>query len=123
MIHLISRFAEKSILLVFCCTLLGAAAQVLFKTASRSLDRPTPVQLVTNLPLLGAYVLYALNTGMLTMALRKGQLSVLYPIISLTYVWVAILSVLIFNERITVLEGAGLATVVAGVAVLGLDRR
>ena len=79
--------------------------------------------MITNLPLLGGYALYGVNTIMLTLALRKGQLSLLYPVISLTYVWVAILSVLIFGESINVVEGVGLATVVAGVALLGLDGR
>src|SRR3712207_7394559 len=38
------------------------------------------------------YSLYAVSTMLLVLALRKGQLSLLYPIISLTYVWVTLLS-------------------------------
>jgi drug/metabolite transporter (DMT)-like permease len=79
--------------------------------------------MVTSAPLLAAYCLYGVNTLLLTLALRRGELSLLYPIISLTYVWVAILSVLLFQETINPIEGIGLATVVAGVAVLGLDGR
>ncbi len=79
--------------------------------------------IITNLPLLAGYALYGVNTLMLTLALRKGQLSLLYPIISLTYVWVAILSVLLFGESINLVEGTGLAIVVGGVALLGWDGR
>lgn len=52
-------------------------------------------------------------------ALRDGELSILYPIIALTYVWVTILSVLFFHESLNPLKLAGVAIVVAGVAVLG----
>ena len=52
-------------------------------------------------------------------ALRDGELSILYPIIALTYVWVTILSVLFFHESLNPFKLAGVATVVAGVAVLG----
>jgi uncharacterized membrane protein len=59
----------------------------------------------------------------LVLALRRGQLSILYPIISLTYVWVALLSMLIFKETLNTYKAIGLAVVVAGVAVLGRDSR
>jgi len=77
------------------------------------------LSLVTNVPLIAAYTCYGINLILLTLALRHGELSSIYPIISVTYVWVGILSVLIFNEVMTPLKIAGLATIVIGVAVLG----
>ena len=53
------------------------------------------------------------------LALRHGELSVLYPLISLSYVWVAILSVLIFHETMTPIRIAGILTIIGGVATLG----
>ncbi len=76
-----------------------------------------------NLPLMAGYSLYGISTLLLVLALRKAQLSVLYPIISLTYVWVTILSVVIFGESLNVYKVVGLAIVVSGVAVLGLGGR
>jgi multidrug transporter EmrE-like cation transporter len=122
-VELARRLANHPTFLVFCCTILGAGAQVFFKLAAQRMPTPGIRHIVTNVPLLSGYALYAVNTLMLTLALRKGQLSLLYPVISLTYVWVAILSVLIFGESINAIEGLGLAVVVAGVALLGLDRR
>ena len=121
--ELARRLANHSIFLVFCCTILGAGAQVFFKLAAKQIPAPGLRNMITNIPLLSGYALYGVNTIMLTLALRKGQLSLLYPVISLTYVWVAILSVLIFGESINVVEGIGLATVVAGVALLGMGGR
>ena len=48
---------------------------------------------ITSVPLFCGYFLYGLGAVLFTLALRDGELSVLYPVISLTYVWVAILSV------------------------------
>ncbi len=77
------------------------------------------MSLLTNVPLIAAYACYGVNLILLTLALRHGELSSIYPIISVTYVWVGILSVLIFHESMTPLKIAGLATIVLGVAVLG----
>jgi drug/metabolite transporter (DMT)-like permease len=115
--------ADRSVLLVFCCTLIGAAAQIFFKLGANAIARPTPIQILTNPPLLFGYCLYGIGTILLVLALRKGQLSILYPIISLTYVWVALLSMLIFKETLNIYKAIGLAIVVAGVAVLGRDAK
>jgi multidrug transporter EmrE-like cation transporter len=105
--------------LVFSCTILGAAAQMLMKIG---LSRPNYLGLVgllTSLPLLAGYSLYGLNTVLMVFALRDGELSILYPIIALTYVWVTILSVLFFHESMNVFKLLGVAVVVTGVTVLG----
>ncbi|MGH9627209.1 MAG: EamA family transporter [Bryobacteraceae bacterium] len=121
------RLSNQSVLLVFCCTLIGAAAQIFMKTGANRLNQQNLVDIViatvTNLPLLFGYCLYGMSTMFLVLALRKGQLSLLYPIISLTYVWVTILSMLIFHESMNPFKAVGLTIVVAGVAVLGMDTR
>ncbi len=113
----------RSFLLVLCCTLIGAAAQVFFKFGANIIAHPTPLQIITNVPLMVGYSLYGINTLMLALALRKAPLSLLYPIISLTYVWVAILSVLIFRESLNGFKIGGLVIIMMGVAVLGMDGR
>jgi multidrug transporter EmrE-like cation transporter len=114
---------DRSALLVFFCTIIGAAAQIFFKLGANNLAKPTPIQILTNPSLLLGYSLYGISTMLLVLALRKGQLSLLYPIISLTYVWVTLLSMMIFKETLNVYKAVGLAIVVAGVAVLGRDQR
>lgn len=115
---------KKSILLVFLCTLFGALAQVLMKKGAGNIVphetlSDSLLALATNLPLIAAYSCYALNLILLTMALRHGELSAIYPIIALTYVWVGFLSVLVFHEIMTPLKATGLATIVLGVALIG----
>jgi multidrug transporter EmrE-like cation transporter len=109
----------QSIALVFVCTILGAAAQILMKMGSTQLDHFDVMKVITNVPLFIGYALYGINTVLLMFALRDGELSKLYPIIALTYVWVTVLSVYFFHESITFWKAAGIAVIVAGVSVLG----
>lgn len=107
-----------SIALVFACTVLGAAAQILMKIGM-SHFRPDPVAIATNLPLVAGYALYGINTLMLVVALKEGELSMLYPIIALTYVWVTLLSYTLLAEPPNIYKNIGITTIVIGVAVMG----
>lgn len=110
-------------MLVFLCTLTGAAAQVFLKLGATNIEHPKLLQLITNVPLMAGYGLYGINTLLLALALRKAPLSLLYPIISLTYVWVTILGVLVFKETVNPYKLVGLGIVIVGVAFLGVDGR
>jgi len=102
-------------------TLLSAAAQVLLKFGTVQLKlHPSFVGLLTNFPLIGGMALYGLGAALMVLALRHGELSVLYPLISLSYVWVAVLSVLIFGEIMNPYKVAGICAIMAGVGILGL---
>lgn len=79
--------------------------------------------MITDLPLMGGYCLYGLSTVLLVIALKDGELSLLYPVIALTYVWVTILSVLIFHDAINVWKLLGIGLIVTGVGVLGRGGR
>jgi len=106
------------VLLVCFCTLLGAAAQILMKIGMTNF-KLEPLALVTNFPLIAGYALYGLFTLLLVIALREGELSLLYPIISLGYVWVTGLSYFIFHDRLNTPKSIGIASIMIGVAVLG----
>lgn len=77
--------------------------------------------MITNLPLVTGYSLYGISTVLLVLALRDGELSILYPVISLTYVWVTFLSVAFFKESMNLYKILGVFTIVLGVAILGKD--
>jgi multidrug transporter EmrE-like cation transporter len=109
----------QSIALVLGCTILGAAAQMLMKIGLSHVSRPGLMGYITSVPLFGGYCLYGLNTVLMVFALRDGELSILYPIIALTYVWVTILSVIFFHETLNLFKLVGIAVVVTGVAVMG----
>jgi multidrug transporter EmrE-like cation transporter len=113
--------------MVFLCTIFGAGAQILIKLGANTLTYPTVLEslvaAMTNLPLIAGYGLYAISTVLLILALRNGELSILYPVIALTYVWVTALSVMIFKESMNPFKAFGVALIVLGVAVLGRGGR
>ncbi|HUI77955.1 MAG TPA: hypothetical protein VLY24_08555 [Bryobacteraceae bacterium] len=110
---------RTGVVLVFGCTILGAAAQILLKTGANHMAQLSLLSVVTNWALIGGLALYGVSTLLLVLALRDGELSLLYPVIALTYVWVTILSLIIFHDRANPLRLAGIAIIVIGVAVLG----
>lgn len=114
------RFSHRqSVGLVFLCTLFGVAAQYFIKTSGMQMAQITLAGILTNWHLWTGLSLYGVSTGLLILALRDGELSLLYPVISLTYVWVTILSVLVFHEKITFFKAAGVAVICLGVTLLG----
>jgi multidrug transporter EmrE-like cation transporter len=114
---------RQSIALVFLCTLFGAAAQVLIKQGANALASGSPLAMVTNPTLVAGYSLYGLSTILLVLALRDGELSILYPVISLTYVWVTLLSLSVFKETVNAWKLSGIAVVVIGVALIGRNSK
>lgn len=114
---------RRSLGLVFCCTVLGALAQVLMKSGVTTVEHPglaaVLIGIVTNIRLFAGYALYGLSTLLLVLALREGELSLLYPVIALTYVWVTVLSFVLFHETVNPVKMIGIAIIVVGVTVLG----
>jgi multidrug transporter EmrE-like cation transporter len=115
--------SHQPVLLVFCCTIIGAAAQMLIKFSAVPAKYPTLQAAIaaklTNPSLMLGYSLYGINTALLVLALRKGQLSLLYPVIALTYVWVTMLSFFVFHEQLNIFKMVGLALIMLGVSVIG----
>jgi drug/metabolite transporter (DMT)-like permease len=111
---------RRSVLLVVIFTVLSAAAQTFIKTgANRLINDLTLVAIVTDAPLIAGLALYGIGAVLMVLALRHGQLSILWPIISLSYVWVAVLSVVIFHESMNAMRIAGICVIMLGVAILG----
>jgi len=56
------------------------------------------------------------------MAVRGAELSVVYPIMALTFIAVPVLAVVIFGERLSGLQMAGLFLIVIGVSLAAVPR-
>lgn len=110
-------------MIVLACTLLVAVAQYLIKVGANRLSHAgllaTAVGIFTIPQLFAGYCLYAVFTVMFVWALRHGELSILYPLIALSYVWVTITGVLAFHDTMHPLKIVGLIVIICGVAVLG----
>lgn len=133
--------ATRSFFLVFSCTFIGALAQILIKQGTAQLGehhlhltlgqvahRPElfvqfSLSVISNAKLFLGYCLYGVMTFLMAAALKGRELSRLYPIIALTYVWVTILSLFLLpDEHLNFFRSMGIAFIVGGVSVLGLKK-
>ena len=113
---------RKPIYLVICCSVLGTAAQILFKIFSlHKTDIPAPlIQTILDPYLIFGLLSYALSFALLTLALKDGELSTIYPFLGLTFVWVTIFSpLLIPNETYSLIKFAGVVIILFGVTLTG----
>lgn len=118
---------RRAAIIVAACTVLGAIAQLLIKVGMgpAHLDPagkgivPLVLALVTDVPLVAGYSCYGLFTVAMVLALREGELSKLFPIIALTYVWVTLLSYWLLKDTPNLYKNVGIVTIVIGVAILG----
>jgi multidrug transporter EmrE-like cation transporter len=116
--------------MVVACTFFAGAAQVLLKMgALHPMPQLDPSNLASlmgfamallgNFPLIFGYGLHGCNALLLILALRDGELSVLYPIYSLSYVWVIGLSMYFFHDQLNPWKICGVVLVMTGVGLLG----
>lgn len=112
-----------AIFIVLACTLLVAVGQYLIKLGANRLSHAgllaTTIGIFTIPQLFAGYCLYAVFTVMFIYALRHGELSILYPLIALGYVWVTITAVFAFHETMNPLKITGLIVIMCGVGLLG----
>lgn len=100
------------------CTLFTSTAQVFYKVGAMKLPA-----IFTNYQLLTGLFLYALGAVIFVVALKFGEVTVLYPIIATSYIWVAILSWLIFSDSINLYKGAGIFIIVVGITIIALGSK
>jgi multidrug transporter EmrE-like cation transporter len=77
--------------------------------------------LASNWRLAAGLGLYLLSTVFFIRGLKTGDLSVLYPMVSVGYIWTLLWAKLFFGEQITRMKITGILIILAGVAQLGLD--
>ena len=66
--------------------------------------------------------LFVLSSLAYVVGLRKGELSVLYPMVSLSYIWTMLWSCLFLKERLTRNKVWGLALIVLGIVFIGMGK-
>lgn len=130
--------ARKSLVIVLSCTVIGAVAQILMKLGSTQVGTHVSLADVARHPayivqfavgifgnprLFMGYCLYGVMTFLMAAALKGRELSRLYPIIALTYVWVTLLSLFVLpGEHLNFFRTIGLTFIVGGVSVLGMKK-
>ena len=111
---------KGAIVLALACTLFTAIGQLFYKLGS---EKIIDIITIFNLFVFIGLFSYFLGSILFVLALKKGELIVIAPMLSLNYVWVALLSIVFLGETITLLRWAGIASVAIGVSIIGIGGR
>ncbi len=112
----------SSMLWVFVAGLIGSFGAVLLKAGAGRLELNIRA-LTTNWRLAAGASFYLSSFVLFVQGMRHGELSVLYPMVALSYLWTVLWSRLFFGEPLTGAKFVGLALILAGTSVVFLGNR
>jgi undecaprenyl phosphate-alpha-L-ara4N flippase subunit ArnE len=107
----------SSILLVLVSSFLGSFGAVFLKLGAEHL-KGSIARLLTNYWLACGICFYLLSSVFYMMGVSQGQLTVLYPMVSLGYIWAILWARLLFKEPFTLAKIAGLTLIIFGVSLI-----
>jgi multidrug transporter EmrE-like cation transporter len=116
-----SQTPLSSILLVLLASLIGSFGAVFLKLGAEPLKNG--MRHILNWRLATGVSLFLGSSVPFVMGLRHGELSVLYPMVSLGYVWTMLWSKIFFNEPVTRAKIGALALILAGIVCIGVGGR
>jgi drug/metabolite transporter (DMT)-like permease len=103
--------------LVIVCTLFTSFAQIFYKFGADRLIFDI-FSIITNWPIIIGIILYGTAAVLLIIALKGGDVSVLYPIIATSYIWVSLLSMYFFGDIINLYKWIGMIFIFFGVVLV-----
>jgi len=108
-----------AVALILVATVIGAFGSIYLKRGAEELEFSLK-KLVKNFKLIYGLLLYALSSVFFIVGLKGGELSILYPLVALSYVWISILSVKMLREQMGFWKWAGVLLIVFGVGLIGI---
>ena len=106
--------------LVVFSTIFAASAPIYIKKGTKKIKALHIKYLITNWNLIFGLGLYGISYLLVIPAFKGGDLSILYPLVSLSYIWVCLFSVKFLNEKMNTVKWAGIALIIVGVSFIGL---
>jgi multidrug transporter EmrE-like cation transporter len=108
----------RSMFLVFFAAIVGSFGSVFLKMGALRLKGD--IWSFVNSRLILGVALYLASSVFYAMGVRGGELSVLYPLVSLGYIFTLVWSKLFFDEAITRYKVVGLCLILVGVFLVGV---
>lgn len=109
----------SSILFILLSSFIGSFGAVFLKLGAERL-KGNLASLVKNYWLAIGICLYLLSSVFFVMGVAQGELTILYPMVSLGYIWTIIWARIFFKEPFTTSKIGGLVMIVGGVALINL---
>lgn len=107
----------SSIILVLFGSFIGSFGAVFLKLGAEHMQGSLR-RLLNNYWLATGIVLYLLSSVFYMMGVAQGELTVLYPMVSIGYIWAIVWARLFFKEPFTLAKIGGLAMIIFGVALI-----
>ncbi|MDO8740047.1 MAG: EamA family transporter [Candidatus Woesearchaeota archaeon] len=109
-----------AIILIFIVTILTSVAQILYKLGVNKIDSFSFYSVITNYILIGGLLVYGIAAILMLIAFKGGDVSVLYPIIAASYIFVGLLSIYFFGDAMNMLKWLGVLSILFGVIFINL---
>lgn len=101
------------------CTIFTSTGQILWKFGLKEINFSSPWTFV-NLAFLGGFAAYGVGVILMLLAFQRGELSILYPIIATSYIWVSLISPLLFpTDTMNGWKWLGVTIILISVSLLG----
>ncbi len=108
-----------AILLVWFGTLIGAMGPILLKKGADAFSINL-FKIIKNYNLIFGLFLYGISLIIFVIALKGGEISVLYPLVSVGYIWVCLLSIKVLKEKMNLYKWLGIIFIIFGVSLIGI---
>jgi drug/metabolite transporter (DMT)-like permease len=110
------------IFLMILCTLFTSLGQVFYKLGANNFSFNL-LDIIKNYWLILGLFFYFLGAFLLIIALKNAELSIVYPMISLSFLWVSLISKFYLNEKLYFNKILGMISIVSGIVFIGLGSR
>lgn len=109
-----------TVLIIIFVTLLAAIAQILIKS---SLNNFEFTNIFGNYSFLTGIFLYFVATISFLFLLKQNEISVIFPLLTLSYVWITVFSIFILKEELSYGRLFGTFFIIFGAAFLLKERK
>ena len=112
----------SSMVLVLWASVVGSFGAVFLKSGSKKLQQGLR-HMFLSWHLVAGVGAFLVSSYFFVLGIRRGELTILYPLVSLNYVWTLLWSRLFFKEPFTANKFLGLGLILLGVFFIGLGNR
>jgi len=98
-------------------TFLISIAQLFYKIGANRLEFDF-ISIITNYLLIIGIAIYGIGAILFVIALKEGEVSVLYPMLATSYIWVSLLSKYFLDEQLNIYKWIGIGAIFAGVSLI-----
>ena len=108
-----------SIVTVVGACLIGSFGPIFLKKSSNDFNL-NPIKQIKNKNLLIGLFFYGIGSVLFIPALKGGELSILYPLVATSYIWVSFWSVKFLGEKMNKFKWLGIILILFGALFIGL---